>query len=97
MTDIHEELTKRGARFIACYEHRDFLADKARFLEEEVAKKSPKYTQKQLAEIRKKRFVSADEIRALQTAEEKIRLEANKKFSALRWLELKMEKGRYRW
>lgn len=97
MTDIHEELTKRGARFIACYEHRDFLADKARFLEEEVAKKFPKYTQEQLAEIRKKRFVSADEIRALQMAEEKIRLEANKKFSELRWRALKMEKGRYRW
>ena len=54
-------------------------------------------SQEQLAEIRKKRFVSADEIRALQTAEEKIRLEANKKFSELRWRALKMEKGHYRW
>ena len=28
---------------------------------------------------------------------EKIRLEANKKFSELRWRALKMEKGHYRW
>ena len=54
-------------------------------------------SQEQLAEIRKKRFVTADEIRALQTAEEKIRLEANKKFSEFRWRALKMEKGHYRW
>jgi hypothetical protein len=95
--NIYEEFAKQAKRFTTCFQKRDFLADKARFLEEEVAKKSPKYTQEQLAEIRKKRFVTADEIRALQTAEEKIRLEANKKFSEFRWRALKMEKGLYRW
>ena len=95
--DTYEEFVKQAKRFVTRFQKRDFLADKARFLEEEVAKKSPKYTQEQLAEIRKKRFVTADEIRALQTAEEKIRLEANKKFSEFRWRALKMEKGHYRW
>lgn len=95
--NIYEEFAKQAKRYIERFKKRDFLADKAKFLEEEVAKKSPKYTQEQLTEIRKKRFVTADEIRALQTAEEKIRLEANKKFSELRWQALKMEKGHYRW
>ena len=94
---INEELARHAARFARYFQKRDFLADKAQFLKEEVEKKSPKYTKEQLAEIRKKRFISADEIRALNDAEEKIRLEANKKFSELRWRTLKMEKGLYRW
>ena len=94
---INEELAKCTARFVRRFQKRDFLADKAKFLDDEVAKKSPKYTEEQLAEIRKKRFISADEIRALNDAEEKIRLEANKNFSELRWRALKMEKGHYRW
>ena len=95
--NIHEEFTKQAVRFMNQFQKRDFLTDKAKFLEEEVAKKLPKYTEEQLAEIRKKRFLNADEIRALRTTEEKIRLQANKKFSELRWLELKIKKGHYRW
>ena len=95
--NIKEEFARHAERFMKYFQKRDFLADKAKFLEDEVAKKSLRYTEAQLADIRKKRFISADEIRVLRTAEEKIRLEANKKFSELKWRALKMEKGHYRW
>ena len=55
--NIYEEFAKQAKRFTTRFQKRDFLADKARFLEEEVAKKSPKYTQKQLQKLNRDTMV----------------------------------------